>query len=61
MSNEEQITEKEEQSKNKSWAECPPKDHQISIQTKDSEWTLMVNNERKNIQRPLMGDLYIGN
>ena len=61
MSNEEQISEKEEQKKNKSWADCPPTDHQKSIQTEDSEWTLMANNKRKNIQRPLMEDLYIGN
>ena len=50
-SNEEQISGKEEQKKN----------HQKSIQTEDSEWTLMVNNKRKNIQRPLMEDLCIGN
>ena len=57
-SNEKQISEKKEQKKNKSWAD---KDHQRSIQTEDSEWTLMVKNQRKNIQRPLTEDLYIGN
>ena len=27
----------------------------------EEQWTFMVNNKRKNIQRPLMEDLYIGN
>ena len=63
-SNEKQISEKEGQTvqrKNKSWADCPLTNHQRSIQTKDSEWTLMVHNKRKNIKRPLMEDLYIAN
>ena len=42
-------------------ADCALTDHQRLIQTEDSEWTLMVNKKRKNIQRPLMEDLYIGN
>ena len=49
------------QKKNKSWTDCPLTDHQKSFQTEDSEWTLVFNNKRKNIQRPLMEDLYIGN
>ena len=60
-SNEEQISETEEQRKNQSWADSPLMGHQGSIQTEDSEWTLMVNNKRKNIQTPLLEDLYIGN
>ena len=31
------------------------------IQPEDSDWTLMVNNKRKNIQRPIMEDLHISN
>ena len=27
----------------------------------EEQWTFMVNNKRKNIQRPLMENLYIGN
>ena len=56
----EELSEKEEQKKNKPWAGLFT-DHQKSIQKEDSEWTLTVNNKRKNIQRPLMEDLYIGN
>ena len=55
-SNEEEISENEEQTKqrkNKSWADCPLTDHQRLIQTEDSEWSFMVNNKRKNIQKPL--------
>ena len=59
--NEEQILEKEERKKNKSCADCPLTDNQKSIQTEDSEWNLMGNNKKKNIQRPLMEDLCIGN
>ena len=36
-------------------------DHEKSIQTGDSECTLMANNKRKNIKRPLMEDLCTGN
>ena len=36
-------------------------DHQRSIQSEESEWTIMINNKRKNIQRPHMEDLCIGN
>ena len=58
-SNQEQISEKEEQTKqgkNKSKLA-------LLLRTiKDqSEWTLLVNNKRKNIQRLRMEDLYIGN
>ena len=35
--------------------------HQRSIQIEDLEWALIANNKKKNIQRPLMEDLYIGN
>ena len=31
------------------------------MQKEDSKWTLMVNNKRKNVQRPIMEDLYIAN
>ena len=57
-SNKAQILEKEEQRKNKSWTDCPLMDHKRSAQTEDSEWNLMANNKRKNMQRPLMEDLY---
>ena len=60
-SNEEQISEKKEQKWNKSWANCPFMDHQKSMQTEDSESTLMVNNKKKKIKKPLMENLYIGN
>ena len=49
-SNEKQISEKEEQRKNKSWADCHLTDHQRSIQTEDSKWALMVNNIRATKQ-----------
>ena len=57
-SNEAQILETEEQRKNKSLADYPLMDHKRSAQTEDSEWNLMANNKRKNIQRPLMEHLY---
>ena len=57
----EELSEKDEQKKNKLWAGCAPTDNQKSIQKEDSEWILTVNNKRKNIQRPLMEDLHIGN
>ena len=60
-SNEEQISEKKEQKWNKSWANCPFTDHQKSMQTEDSESTLMVNNKKKKIKKPLTENLYIGN
>ena len=49
-SNEKQISEKEEQKKNKSWADCPLTDHQRSIQAEDLKWALMVNNIRATKQ-----------
>ena len=60
-SNEEQISEKKEQKWNKSWANCPFMGHQKSMQTEDSESTLMVNNKKKKIKKPLTENLYIGN
>ena len=54
-SNEEQISEKEEQKQNKSSADCLLTDHRNSIQTEDSEWSLMVNNKRKNIKETTYG------
>ena len=56
-----ELSEKEEQKKNKPWADWALTDHKKSIQKEDSEWTLTVNKKRKNIHRPLMEDLYIGN
>ena len=57
----EELSEKEEQKKSKPWADCALTDHKKSIQKEDSEWTLTVNKKGKNIHRPLMEDLYIGN
>ena len=52
---------KYQKKKKKSWTNCPLTNHQRSIETEDSQWTFMVNNKRKNIQRPLIEDLCIGN
>ena len=46
---------KEEQKQNKSSADCLLTDHRKSIQTEDSEWSLMVNNKRKNIKETTYG------
>ena len=55
------MNNKYQKKKNKSWTDWPLMDHQKSTLTEDSEQNLMANNKRKNLQRPLMENLYIDN